>query len=42
LGPREEYIAEKINARRRMPKKKVNLQNINAVIRESNGMKLLA
>jgi len=41
-GTRDEYIAEKINARRRMPKKKVNLQNINAVIRESNGQKLLA
>lgn len=41
-GTREEYIAEKINARRRMPKKKVNLQTINQVIRESNGMKLLA
>lgn len=42
LGTRDEYIAEKIEARRRAPKKKVNLQNINQVIRESNGMKLLA
>lgn len=41
-GTRDEYYAEKINARRRMPKKRVNLQNINAVIRESNGQKLLA
>jgi hypothetical protein len=41
-GSRDEYIAEKINARRRMPNKRVNLQNINAVIRESNGQKLLA
>jgi len=41
-APRIEYIAEKTNARRRAPKKKVNLQNINQVIRESNGMKLLA
>lgn len=40
LGPREEYIAEKINARRRMPKKKVTLQQINQVIRESEAMKL--
>lgn len=41
-GPREDYIAEKINARRRMPKKKVNLAHFNQIIRESNGMKLLA
>lgn len=40
LGLREEYIAEKINARRRMPKKKVTLQQINQVIRESEAMKL--
>lgn len=39
-GPREEYIAEKISARRRMPKKKVTLQVINQVIRESESMKL--
>lgn len=41
-GSYQEYMAEKIAARRRMPKKKVNLQNFNQVIRESNGMKLLA
>lgn len=39
-GTRAEYIAEKINARRRAPKKKVNLQIINQVIRESEAMKL--
>lgn len=39
-GTREEYIAEKINARRRMPHKKVHLQSINQVIRESETMKL--
>lgn len=42
LGPREDYIAEKINARRRMPKKKVTLQRINETIRLSTGMKLLS
>lgn len=42
LGTRDEYYAAKIEARRSMPKKKVHLQNINQVIRESNGMKLLA
>lgn len=41
-GTRQEYIAEKINARRRAPKKRVNLQSFNQVIRESNGQKLLA
>ena len=40
MGTREEYIADKINARRRMPKKKVVLQAINQVIRESETMKL--
>jgi len=39
-GTRDEYIAEKINARRRMPKKKVHLQKFNQVIRESEAMKL--
>jgi hypothetical protein len=39
-GTREEYISDKINARRRMPKKKVHLQSINQVIRESETMKL--
>lgn len=42
IGTRIEYIAEKTAARRRMPKKKVNLQSVNALLRESNGMKLLA
>lgn len=41
-GTREEYIAEKIAARRRMPKKRVTLQQVNQVLRESNGMKLLS
>lgn len=41
-GTRQEYIAEKTNARRRAPKKRVNLQKFNQVIRESNGQKLLA
>lgn len=41
-GSRQEYIAEKTNARRRAPKKRVNLQSFNQVIRESNGQKLLA
>jgi hypothetical protein len=41
-GTRQEYMADKINARRRAPKKRVNLQVFNQVIRESNGMKLLA
>lgn len=40
LGTRQEYYAEKINARRRMPKKKVTLQEINQVLRESEAMKL--
>lgn len=39
-GSREEYIAEKTNSRRRMPKKKVNLQYVNQVLRESEAMKL--
>lgn len=41
-GSRQEYIAEKTNARRRAPKKRVNLQSFNQIIRESNGQKLLA
>lgn len=40
LDTRDNYIAEAINARRRMPGKKVTLQTINQVVRESNGMKL--
>jgi hypothetical protein len=39
-GTREEYYAAKTEARRRMPKKKVHLQSINAVLRESEAMKL--
>lgn len=41
-GTRQEYYAEKINSRRRAPKKRVNLQKFNQIIRESNGQKLLA
>lgn len=40
LGTYQEYIAEKIKARRRMPKKKVVLQHINQVLRESESQKL--
>lgn len=40
MGPREDYIAEKINSRRRMPRKKVTLQKINQILRESESMKL--
>ncbi len=40
IAPREMYIAAKTEARRRMPNKKVTLQQINTVIRESNAMKL--
>lgn len=39
-GPREEYYAAKVEARRRMPKKKVHMQTINQVLRESEAMKL--
>lgn len=39
-GTRDEYIAEKIAARRRMPKKKVHLQTINQILRESEAQKL--
>lgn len=39
-GTRQEYIAEKVSARRRMNKKKVTLQGINQVIRESEAQKL--
>lgn len=42
IGAREEYFAAKVEARRRMPKKRVTLQEINEVIRLSTGMKLLA
>lgn len=40
LAPRELYIAAKVEARRRMPNKKVTLQQINTVVRESDAMKL--
>jgi hypothetical protein len=39
-GTRDEYYAEKTNARRRMPKKKVSLQQINQILRESEAQKL--
>lgn len=39
-GSRDEYYAAKVEARRRMPKKKVHLQQINQVLRESEGQKL--
>lgn len=40
LGTVDDYTREVLKARRRMPKKKVTLQSINQVVRESNGMKL--
>lgn len=40
LGSRDEYIAEKTNARRRQPGKKATLQTIAQVLRESGGMYL--
>jgi hypothetical protein len=40
MGTREEFIAEAIKARRRMPKKIVRLQHINQVLRESESQKL--
>lgn|SRR5574341_572387 len=39
-GSRDEYYAAKIETRRRMPKKKVSLQHINQVLRESEAQKL--
>lgn len=39
-GPRAEWIAAALSARRRMPKKKTTLQSINQVIRESEAQKL--
>lgn len=39
-GDRQDYISAKIDARRRMPKKKFVLQKINQYIRESEAMKL--
>jgi hypothetical protein len=40
IAPREMYIAAKVEARRRMPGKKITLQGINQVLRESQSMKL--
>lgn len=40
LAKREEFFAEAIAARRRLNNKKVILQTLNQVLRESNGMKL--
>ena len=40
LGTAQEFYAEVTKARRRLPGKKVTLQGINQVIRESEGMKL--
>lgn len=40
LRTEQSYYGECIKARRRMPKKKATLQNINQVIRESEAMKL--
>jgi hypothetical protein len=40
LQPRELYVAAKLEARRRLPGKKVTLSTINQVLREPNGMKL--
>lgn len=40
LGTEQQYYAESIKARRRMPKKKFILQTFNQIIRESNSMKL--
>lgn len=39
-GTRDEYMGEKIAARRRMPNKKVHLQDVNQVLRESEAQKL--
>lgn len=40
IGSRDEYYAAKVETRRRMPKKKVSLQRINQVLRESEAQKL--
>lgn len=40
LGTRQDFYGAAIEARRTMPKKKVTLQIVNQIIRESNGMKL--
>lgn len=39
-GTEREYVSAQIKARRRMPKKKVSLQKINQVLRESEAQKL--
>lgn len=39
-GSRDEYYGAKVEARRRMPKKKVHLQKINQILRESEAQKL--
>ncbi len=40
LGTYDMWIGAQINARRRLPGKKVTLQTLNQVLRESNGFKL--
>lgn len=40
VGSREDFYGAVTEGRRSLPKKKVDLQTINQVIRESNGMKL--
>lgn len=42
LGPRAEFYAAAIEARRTLPGKRVTLQEINQIIREATGMKLLS
>lgn len=42
LAPREEFYAAAVEARRTLPGKRVDLQTINQILRESTGMKLLA
>lgn len=42
LGTRENFYAEATEARRSAPKKKITLQEVNQVIRESNSQKLRA
>jgi hypothetical protein len=40
MGTREEFYAAVVEGRRSLPKKKIELQTINQVIRESQAMKL--
>lgn len=42
LGTEQDYYARCVEARRRLPGKRANLQNINQIIREAHGMKLKA